>query len=422
MRAYLAFLRDNAPFLAAGILLALLSSFGLTFYLAPFSGEIRAAYGLGHGAWGAIYAAATLASGLGMLWAGALCDRFRARTLATVALLALAAATLALALQPPLWALPGVIFALRLLGQGMVVQTMLVAISRWFVGTRGRALAVAHLGFSVGEIALPLAVVALKPVVDWRWLLAAGAGIILAALPVLRHLLRLERTPQSLAAVGDSAGLGGRHWTRAQALRHPLFWGLVPAMLAPGMFSGMVFFHQVHIVEVAGWSHLGFLALMPAYTAGAMLGMFGGGWAVDRYGARRLMGGFLVPLALACLVFPLVGPLAAVAVPLALMGVTNGAQATVPAAFWAEVWGTRHLGAVRAAVGAVMVAATAAGPALAGVLIDAGFPLRAQMPWYGVATALACGMAAAGVARHGRGEGPGPGRPSTPAQIDVAGP
>ena len=52
---FLRFLRENAPFLVAGALLSFLSSFGQTFFISIFGGEIRAAFGLSNGEWGGIY-------------------------------------------------------------------------------------------------------------------------------------------------------------------------------------------------------------------------------------------------------------------------------------------------------------------------------------------------------------------------------
>ncbi|MEM8556015.1 MAG: MFS transporter, partial [Pseudomonadota bacterium] len=100
------FFRENARWLAAGALLAFTSAFGQTFFIAIFSEDVRAAHGLSHGEWGAIYAGGTLASALLMLRLGALADVFRARTLATYVLIGLAMACLAMAWQPSVWALP----------------------------------------------------------------------------------------------------------------------------------------------------------------------------------------------------------------------------------------------------------------------------------------------------------------------------
>ncbi|MFH6786412.1 MULTISPECIES: hypothetical protein [Methylobacterium] len=57
-----------------------------------------------------------------------------------------------------------------------------------------------------------------------------------------------------------------------------------------------------------------------------------------------------------------------------LYGVTDGISLTLFGALWPEVYGTRHLGAIRGAVVAIMVLGTALGPFLSGLLIDAGVP------------------------------------------------
>jgi len=159
--SFFKFLWANAPFLFAGFMLALLSSFGQTFFIAVFAGEIRSEFSLSHGEWGGIFGLATAVSAGLMLWAGGLTDRFRVRTLGAVVLMGLALACLGMAANPLLALLPVVIFALRFLGQGMTSHISGVAMVRWFAGSRGRALAVAALGFSVGEALLPIGFVAL---------------------------------------------------------------------------------------------------------------------------------------------------------------------------------------------------------------------------------------------------------------------
>ncbi|MCP3970049.1 MAG: MFS transporter, partial [Rhodobacteraceae bacterium] len=126
----LQFVRSNAPFLAAGVLLTFCSSFGQTYLISVFAGEIRAEFGLSHGDWGGIYATGTFASAVVMVWAGVLTDHFRVRLLGAVILVLLALACLAMALAPGAWALPFVIFALRFAGQGMTTHIAMVAMAR----------------------------------------------------------------------------------------------------------------------------------------------------------------------------------------------------------------------------------------------------------------------------------------------------
>ena len=73
------FLRLNLPWLSAGFLLTFLSSFGQTFFISLFAGEIRLAFGLSHGEWGGLYSLGTFASAMVMIWAGGLTDLFRLR-------------------------------------------------------------------------------------------------------------------------------------------------------------------------------------------------------------------------------------------------------------------------------------------------------------------------------------------------------
>lgn len=389
---FLPFLRANAPFLFAGFLLSFLSGFGQTYFISLFAAEIRDTNGLGHAQWGALYAACTMASAVVMLWSGVLTDRFRVRHLGTVVLALLTLACLLMASGPTGWLLPLAIFALRLFGQGMVVQTAGVAMARWFVASRGRALAIAALGFSVGEVAMPLGFVWMKSFLHWQTLWVIAALIIALCLPVIWRLLRLERTPQSIAAENDVAGMGTRHWSRSEMLRHPLFWCVLPALIGPPCFITAFFFQQVHLAEVKQWSHLGLVATFPAYTIASVTAMFAGGWALDKWGTARLMPVYVLPSALCFAVFPLIDTLPMAALGMAVMGFTSGAQTTIPMAFWAEFYGTRHLGAIRATVASAMVLSTAIGPALSGYFIDRGYTLPDQMPvfaaWFVMASAV----------------------------------
>jgi len=371
------FLLQNAPWLAAGALLAFLSSFGQTFFISVFAGEIRAEFGLSHGAWGGIYSLGTTLSAAVMVWAGGLTDRFRARVLGSGVLVLLALACLSMAFST-VWLLPLVIFALRLTGQGMTSHISAVAMARWFVAMRGRALSIAALGFSFGEALLPIVFVALLGMFDWRLLWLVAAMIAAAGIPLLLLLLRRERTPQSLATSEQSTGMQARQWTRGEALRHRLFWFMVPALLGPPAFNTAFFFQQVHYAEVKGWAHLDLVALFPVYTAISVGAMIVSGWLLDKLGTARLMPFYQVPMVAAFVFFAYATSPASALFGFFFLALSTGANMTLPNAFWAEFYGTAHLGSIKAMAAAVMVLGSALGPGLTGVLIDAGVGIEAQ--------------------------------------------
>ncbi|MEQ9692914.1 MFS transporter [Shimia sp. SDUM112013] len=396
------FLRINAPFLAAGMLMTFMSSFGQTFFISLFAGEIRGAFGLSHGQWGGIYMIGTGASALVMVWAGALTDRFRVRVLGPTILVGLACASLAMATNNWAWALPGVIFALRFFGQGMSSHIAVVAMARWFVAARGRALSLAGLGFSFGEALLPIVVVALMGMVDWRFLWIAAAMISLLGIPLLAWLLGKERTPGQLADSGGNVGMKGRHWTRTEALRSPLFWVLVPSILGQSAFNTVFFFHQVHFAEVKGWQHIELVAFFPLYTAVSIGAMLLTGWALDRFGTARLMPWYQVPMVVAFLVFAGSNSVSAMVFGLFFLGLSAGANATLPSAFWADFYGTAHIGAIKAMAAAVMVLGSAVGPGLTGVLIDFGYGIEGQFVGIAVFFAITTGVLCWGITRAAR--------------------
>jgi MFS family permease len=395
----LAFIRANAPWLAAGVLLTFLSSFGQTYFISVFAGEIRAAFALSHGQWGGIYSAGTAASALVMVWAGGLTDRFRVRILAPLVLVAMALAAMAMMLNPVWWLLPVIVFALRFTGQGMMSHLAVVAMARWFAASRGKALSIASLGNGLGEALLPLIFVSLLALHDWRMLWGVAGVIAVMGIPLVLMLLRRERTPQSWAETSQSLGMEARHWTRGEALRHYLFWFMVPALLGPAAFNTAFFFHQVHIAEVKTIAHVELVAMFPVYTTVVIGAMVLSGFALDRLGTARVLPVIQIPMIAGFLLFAISeGPLVLLA-GFVLLGMTTGANAIVPNAFWAEFYGSAHMGRIKAMAAAIMVLGTALGPGITGAAIDLGVGIETQFVLIAGYFAFATVMMTIGVMR-----------------------
>lgn len=369
----LQFLSLNRRWLGAGALLAFGSCFGQTFFISLFAADIQAAFDLSFGEWGRIYAIGTLSSAIVMVWAGVLTDHFTARILGVFVMLGLAAACLLMAFNPWVALLPVIIFLLRFLGQGMASHIAVVAMSRWFAANRGKALSVATLGFAVGEAFLPMAVVAAMALIGFSAIWIIAAIISLALIPILQKLLSAERNPKTVAVENQATGMGDRFWTRSDVLRHWLFWLMIPALLGPSAFNTAFFFFQQHFAEVKGWDHIHLVALFPIYTGVGIGAMVLSGILLDRYGVARLLPVYQLPMVLAFGCFSLFGSGAGIFLGFCFLGLTSGANSTLPNAFWAEFYGTKHLGAIKSAAAAIMVLGSAVGPGLIGYFLDQGF-------------------------------------------------
>jgi sugar phosphate permease len=380
---FLAFLRDNARWLAGGFLLTFFSTVGQTTFISLSSGNIRAEYGLSHGEFGTIYMVATLASALTLPRLGTIVDHYSVRqvTLFVVPMLALAAVMMAFSHHVAM--LLAAIYLLRLFGQGMMVHNAYTAIARWFAAQRGRALSIIIIGHNAGDAGFPMAFVALAAAIGWRngWLVAA-ALLLVVALPAAVALVAVNRTPRST----DPAPriVDARDWTRAEVIRDPVFYMTLLGVAAPSFIVTTVFFHQVYLVELRGWS-LGVFAsafvLMAAINTGFTLVS---GQLIDRYSGVRLLPFVLLPLGLACFVLGGVEAQWSAFAFMALIGVSNGLSTTLFGAVWPEIYGLKHLGSIRSLIVSASVLASAAGPGLSGALIDAGVSYPAQIVAMGV--------------------------------------
>ncbi|WP_439148738.1 MFS transporter [Sulfitobacter sp.] len=398
--AYLQFIRANWLFLLAGFLLTFTSSYGQTYFISLFAGDIKGSFGLSDGQWGGIYTIGTTLSAITMVWAGVLTDRFRVRRLSFWVMIALATACLAMAAVPNWIALIFVIYALRLTGQGMMSQLGAVAMVRWFEATRGKALSLSSMGFAMGQAVLPVVFVALFAVVHWRSLWVLAAVLVLVTMPVMLALLRQERTPQSMAETTQVAGMDGMHWTRMQMMRHGLFWLMIPMIIGPAAWGTALFFQQVHLTEVKGWSLVSFVALMPLYTVTSVISTFVSGWAVDRFGVNRVTPVQMLPFALSFAVLAYADTIFVAGIGLMIFGVGQGMQATATSVFWAEFYGTRYIGSIKAVAAALMVFGSAIGPGVTGLFIDLGVNFPEQMIPIAIYYVIAAAMATAGVLKY----------------------
>ncbi|MDB2321217.1 MFS transporter [Amylibacter sp.] len=372
------FILKNSRWLAAGTLLTFMSSFGQTYFISIFSGEIRNTFNLSHGDWGLIYGFGTFASAIVMIWAGGLTDIMRVRKLGPMVLCALSTSCLFMAFNPVVALLPVVIFCLRLTGQGMSTHIAAVAMSRWFVNNRGKALSISNLGFSFGEALIPLFLVSALIYFSWQKIWIIAALITLLSIPILIWLLRQERSPQSIDAEDQSWGMNKLHWTRKKTISHPLFWFMMPAVIGQSAFNTAFFFQQVHFSEIKGWEHLSLVSMFPIYTGVAICMMILSGILLDKFGTAKLIPYFQLPMIIAFILFAFGETLYSALLGFIFLGITSGANTTLPNAFWAEFFGTKHLGSIKAAAAAAMVLGSAIGPALTGILLDFDISLNLQ--------------------------------------------
>lgn len=393
----LPFLRTHARLLGFGVLMTFCSSVGQTFFISLFSGEIRAAYGLSDGEFGSLYSLGTLASAAILLGAGRLIDRMPLQVFAAGVLVLLAAVCLLMGLAGNAVLLVFALFGLRFFGQGLASHSAIVAMGRYFEATRGRAVSIATLGHTLGEATLPAIAVAALALAGWRQVWSGTAVVVLLLVPLVFLLLKGQRARDE--AFRRQREADSQHATRAadrtlgSALKDPGLWLRLPALLASPFIGTGLIFHQVHLSETKGWPLSLMAGSFTVYAACSLGAVLLAGPLVDRFGARRLVPLALGPLVLGCLALATSDNPLVAALFMGLLGTTTGFGAVLMGALWPELYGTTHLGAIRAFATSAMVFGTGLSPAVMGFFIDRGVAMETIALVSAIYCVLASGLA-----------------------------
>lgn len=363
-------------FLGYGFLLAFLSSAGQTYFIGVFGSEIQSEFGLDSGSWGRIYMMGTLASAIVINWSGSLIDRFDLRLFTAISLTGLSIACFLMSSVTTPLMLILAIFMLRQFGQGLTSHAGLTSMARYHEADRGKAIALAAIGFAVGEAALPLLAVFAIEAWGWRDTYAGVSVVVLTSLAIALWLLKghSQRHASHSARIEqkNSDGSVKFNYTRRQMLAEGRFYLMLPAMIAPSLIMTALFFFPAEIARAKGWSSIWVTGNYWVYSITAVTVTITSGVLIDRLTARRVVPGFLIPLALSLVVLTLSNHAFMVWPFMFLMGASSGLYFTGLSALWAELYGAKHLGAIKSLTNAVMVFSSALGPALVGTLLNEG--------------------------------------------------
>ena len=377
---YWRFARTHSRFLGFGFLLAFLSSPGQTYFIGVFGPEIQALFDLDNAAWGRTYMIGTLVSAAVITWSGTFIDRIDLRLFATLSLAGLVCACLVIGSVSSPVMLVLAIFMLRQFGQGLTSHASITSMARYHATDRGKAIALAAIGFSFGEAFLPLLAVFSIQAWGWREAYFGTAVLVLLSIPLAlwllkghqqRHALLLENLNHNATEVDRQTS-----YTRRKMLSEPLFYLMLPAMIAPSMIGTAMFFFPAEIARAKGWSSLWVTGNYWVYSTATVLTIILSGVLIDRFSARKVVPYFLLPLAAGLAALTISDDRFMIWPYMFLTGISSGVYFTGLSALWAELYGPRYLGAIKSLTNAVMVFSSALGPALVGDLLTRGMELE----------------------------------------------
>ena len=361
-----------------GFIFTFFSSFGQSFFLGIFNTSIRNELSITHGQFGTIYASATLLSSFLLIWVGKKIDDINIFKFALLVTLLLSFSCYFFSKISSILILFIAIFLMRFSGQGMMSHTATTTISRYFTKSRGKALSTGWFGLSSAEFVLPVFMIYLLSVIDWRLIWTYISILILLFLPIISFILikKLNFDSREELSENEKKLTNIKNWTRSEVLKDYRFYILCMNMLAMPWIATGVFVYQSFILSSKGWGQYVIAQSFMVYSVASVITLFLAGFLIDKFTSRKLLIYMNIPLLLSAgVLFYFKSPISSFFF-LGLIGISNGLANVLGSSTWAEIYGVKHIGAIKALTTALMVFATAFGTALFGALIDKGLTIE----------------------------------------------
>ena len=370
----------NKKVLLFGFIFTFFSSFGQSFFLGLFNPSIRDELNITHGQFGTIYAAATICSSLVIIWFGKKIDEMRIFNYSLIVIGFLFFSSLFFSFINSVYFLIVAIFLMRFSGQGLMSHTSSTTISRYFNKRRGKALSGIWFGLSSAEFFLPILIIFLLSIFSWRVIWQSISIIILVILPIVVFYtiknVTIDSREGNILDNDQKKFKDIRNWRRSEVLKDFKFYIISLNMLAmPWIVTG-IFIYQSFIAESKLWGSYIIPQSFMIYSATSILTLIASGFLVDKFTSRKLIPLMNLPLLFGLIVLYFFDTSYSAYLFFGFMGVSNGLANVLGSSTWAEIYGVRYLGAIRALTTAFMVFSTAFGTALFGLLIDKGYTIE----------------------------------------------
>jgi MFS family permease len=333
--------------------------------------------GIGRVEYAQINLVATLIGAFGCAGVGRLLDRRGSRIVLTMVALALGIVVVAMSRATGALALLVFVTLTRGFGQSALSVVSLAMVGKWFRRRLTRAMAVYALVTSIGfMVAFPV-VGQIVQARGWRFAWALiGASLIVGLAPLAWLFDRSSPAAIGLDVDGDevtadqpnhdepSAGLG-------EALRSPAFWVVAVASSMYGLVASGIGLFNESILAQRGFTPDVYYTALAVTAITGLAGNFAAGAFADRGSLRRVLLAALAILSAGLVALAHVTTWPQVMAQAVAMGIAGGFVMVVFFSFWGRAYGPTHLGRIQGAAQAMTVFASAIGPLLLALCVEA---------------------------------------------------
>ena len=360
-----------------GFIFTFFSSFGQSFFLGLFNAPIRNELGITHGQFGNIYATATIFSSLLLIWVGKKIDEYQIIYYSFFVILLLFFSSLFFSFINSIIFLSIGIFLMRFSGQGLMSHTSTTTISRFFEKSRGKALSTIWFGLSSAEFILPVLITYLFVIYSWRSVWQGIAIIIIIFLPfVVLNTIKKIKLDSREKDLDPKKNFKIKSWRRREVIKDYRFYIVSLNMLAMPWIATGVFVYQSFISDSKMWNIYTIPKAFMVYSLASIITLFFSGFLVDKFTSRKLIPIMNIPLLISMFILFYYQQEISAFIFLGLVGISNGLANVLGSSTWAEIYGVKFIGSIKALTTAFMVFSTAFGTAVFGLMIDNGFSIE----------------------------------------------
>ena len=367
----------NKKVIIFGFIFTFFSSFGQSFFLGLFNAPIRNELGISHGQFGNIYATATILSSLLLIWVGKKIDDYRIIYYSFFVIILLFLSSLFFSFINNIFLLAVGIFLMRFSGQGLMSHTSTTTISRFFEKSRGKALSTVWFGLSSAEFILPVFITYLFLIYSWRTVWQGIAIIIILLLPfIVLNTIKNIRLNSREKNLNSTTSTKIKSWKRKEVIKDYRFYIISLNMLAMPWIATGIFVYQSFVSESKMWSIYTVPKAFMVYSIASIVTLFFSGALVDKFTSRKLIPLMNLPLLFSMFVLINYQHEISAYIFFGLVGISNGLANVLGSSTWAEIYGVKFIGSIKALTTAFMVFSTAFGTAVFGILIDNGYSIE----------------------------------------------
>ena len=215
-------------------------------------------------------------------------------------------------------------------------------------------------------------------VYSWRSVWQGIAILVIIFLPIviLNTIKSIQLDSREESKNYDNKKIKIKSWRRRDVIKDFRFYIVSLNMLAMPWIATGVFVYQSFISDSKMWETYTIPKAFMVYSITSIVTLFISGFLVDKFTGRKLILFMNIPLLLAMFTLFQFNHEIFAYIFLGLIGVSNGLANILGSSTWAEIYGVKYIGSIKALTTAFMVFSTAFGTAVFGLLIDNGFTIE----------------------------------------------